>query len=166
MHQEFQSIKRIFQIDFNFLTPELITSIEFNNADIQNRFVKIDNKRKFVLETYEIKFTDPFLDLFSSCIVEFHEEKDDHKEKTTVQFITKDLNTKKSTAVLVSFIQKIYIDFGIPINIADEPIPIDKIFDYISSYFLVLFHWKASICDVVIGKREGRSFAIGFYSTQ
>jgi hypothetical protein len=166
MHQDFLSIQRLFQIDLSFFTPDLISDYEFNLSNIQNRFVKIESKRKFVLHTYEIKFANPFLDLFSSCQVEFHEERDGVTEKMTVQFITKDLNTKKATIILETFVKSIYTYFGVPINIADEPIPIDKIFDYISSYYLVLFHWKASACDIVIGKREGRSFAIGFYSTQ
>ena len=165
MQTDIPLIEKIFHLDFSYFTKELIETYYFEDK-IQfevSKFNKIKDKRKFVESTYEMIFKAPYLDLFSKCLVEFHQDLDGCNKSTSVQFVTKELSTKKSTIIFEAFIQSIYDDFGTPLNIVNEPIQYDEIFKYISCFYLVLFLWKGTTHEIVIGKREGRSFAVGFH---
>jgi len=165
MNSSFSKLERVFRVNIDQLTPIDIVNMVFiddNGINIEDRFIKIENKRKFVESSYRIQFAFPFLNLFNSCTVEFHQEREVDNAKITIQFITKELLTKKNTLHFESFIQSIYNDFGLPINFVGDEIPMDRIFENIALYFIVLMHWKSSEYEIIIGKREGRSFAVGF----
>ena len=72
MNSSFSKLERVFRVNIDQLTPIDIVNMVFiddNGINIEDRFIKIENKRKFVESSYRIQFAFPFLNLFNSVTI-------------------------------------------------------------------------------------------------